>query len=249
MLADLSAFDLLIYASLYAFERLVPRDFQTGAVALATGPDPSIAWDAIIDLLAWKLKSADASSLKLTDDSIGRSVARHLRPILFEAGRTSATEATAKLRAFHVLVETQIELNEFIGRSADAFSYDDGSRFVRQGDRLEIVEVDPAALSAWRRDGRKLERLHGYWFHRAMDAFVAQVAADPARWTIGRPENAEANRRAWIRAQAALLAPRGPEQHQGAVRSDGDAGGLLLQLRISAHRGRHFSVIVDGVSV
>ena len=205
LLADLSAFDLLIYASLYAFERVVPRDFETRAPALAMGPDPAIAWDAINDLLAWKLKSADASSLKLTDDSIDRSVARHLRPILFEPGQASATDAFHKLQAFHALVEAQIELNEFIDRSANAFSYDDGIRFVRDGDRLEIEELDPAARSAWQRDGRKLDRLHGYWFHRALDAFVAQVAVDPARWPIGRPENADANRLAWVRALQAQL--------------------------------------------
>ena len=64
-------------------------------------------------------------------------------------------------------MDAQVELNEFISRSADAFSYDDGIRFERRGDRLEIVEVDPAARAAWQRDGLKLERLHGYWFHRA----------------------------------------------------------------------------------
>ena len=205
LLTDLSAFDLLIHASLYAFDRLVPRDFETPAAAPATGPDPSIAWDAINDLLAWKLESSDASSLKLTDDSIGRALARHLRPILFEAGPASATEASAKLRAFHSLMEAQIELNEFIGRSADAFSYDDGIRFVLRGGRLEIEEVDPAARHAWQREGRKLERLHGYWFHRARGDFVAYVAADPARLAIGRAENAEGNRLAWIRALQAQL--------------------------------------------
>ena len=56
-----------------------------------------------------------------------------------------------------------------------------------------------------RTDGLKLERLHGYWFHRAIEAFVADVAADPGRWAIGRPENADANRLAWVRALQAQL--------------------------------------------
>jgi hypothetical protein len=37
-------------------------------------------------------------------------------------------------------MDAQIELNEFTARSADAFCYDDGIRFERRGDRLEIVE-------------------------------------------------------------------------------------------------------------
>ena len=102
-------------------------------------------------------------------------------------------------------MDAQIELNEFTARSADAFCYDDSIRFERRGDRLEIVEVDPAARTAWQNDGLKLERLHGYWFHRAIEAFVDHVASDPGRWAIGRPENADANRLAWLRALQAQL--------------------------------------------
>jgi hypothetical protein len=204
-LADLSAFDLLIYASLYAFERLVPRDFKAKVPAPPAGADPQRAWDALNDLLAWKLERTPTALLKLTDDSIGRSVAQHLRPVLFESGKASASEALENLRAFHALMDAQIELNEFTARSADAFCYDDGIRFERHGNRLEIVEVDPAARAAWQNDGRKLERLHGYWFHRAIEAFVEYVASDVARWKIGRPENADANRLAWLRALQAQL--------------------------------------------
>lgn len=204
-LAGLSVFDVLIYASLYAFEVLVPRDFTVKLPAPPSGADVQVAWDALSDLLAWKLAGASGSSLKLTDDSIGRSIARHLRPVLFESGTTSTGEAFRNLRAFHALMDAQVELNEFISRSADAFSYDDGIRFERSGDRLEIVEVDPAARAAWQRDGLKLDRLHGYWFHRAVDTYVEQVAADPATWMIGRTENAEANRLAWLRSLQAQL--------------------------------------------
>ena len=204
-LAGLSVFDLLIYASLYAFEVLVPRDFEAKAPIPPAGADLQLAWDALNDLLAWKLAGASISSLKLADDSIGKSVARHLRPILFESGTTNAREAVRSLRALHALMDAQIELNEFISRSAEAFCYDEGIRFERRGDRLEIVETDPAARAAWQDDGRKLERLHSYWFHRAIEAFVEYVASDPARWEIGRPENADANRLAWLRALQAQL--------------------------------------------
>lgn len=204
-LAGLSVFDVLLNASLYAFEVLVPRDFTVKLPAPPSGADVQVAWDALSDLLAWKLAGASSSSLKLTDDSIGRSIERHLRPVLFESGTASTGEAFRNLRAFHALMDAQIELNEFISRSADAFSYDDGIRFERRGDRLEIVEVDPAARAAWQRDGLKLDRLHEYWFHRAVDTYVEQVAAEPATWMIGRPENAEANRLAWLRALQAQL--------------------------------------------
>jgi len=230
-LAELSVFDLLIYASLYSFEVLVPRDFKVKALAPPSRVDLELAWDALGDLLAWKLAEANASSLKLTDDSIGRSIARHLRPVLFESGTASAGEALRNLSAFHALMDAQIELNEFISRSADAFSYDEGIRFERRGDRLEIVEMDPAARAAWQRDGLKLERLHGYWFHRALDTYVEQVAADPATWRIGRPENAEANRLAWLRALQAQLRLREAYGVADEVTSDsGDTVDLFRAL-------------------
>lgn len=230
-LAELSVFDLLIYASLYSFEVLVPGDFKVKALAPPSRVDLELAWDALGDLLAWKLAEANASSLKLTDDSIGRSIARHLRPVLFESGTASAGEALRNLRTFHALMDAQIELNEFISRSADAFSYDDSIRFERRGNRLEIVEVDPAARAAWQRDGLKLDRLHGYWFHRALETYVEQVAADPAKWRIGRPENAEANRLAWLRALQAQLRLREAYGVADEVTSDsGDAVDLFRAL-------------------
>ena len=233
LLSDLSAFDLLVYASLYAFERLVPRDFETRTLSPATSADSQVAWDAINDLLAWKLEGTEASSLKLSDDDIGRSVVAHLRPILFEDDHGVAGAAFGRLRAFHDLVAAQIELNEFVERSANAFSYDDSIRFVRQGDRLEIMEVDPGARTAWQRDGRKLERLHGYWLHRAMDDFVAYVAADPGRWAIGRPENGDANRLAWLRALQAHLCLREVYGVADAVVTDGGDRVDLFQALLS----------------
>ncbi len=204
-LSDLSAFELLMYASLYAFEHLVPKDFTGPAATQAAESKVAVVWDAINDLLEWKLASSTASALNLAEARIGRSVARHLSPVLFDASGSEAIEVRRNLRAFNVLMEAQIELNEFVSRSAEAFCYDDGIRFERVGDRLELVEVDPAASVAWRRGDRKLQRLHGYWFHRAIDAFIAHVAADATRWHIGRPENAEANRLAWVGALRAQL--------------------------------------------
>ena len=82
----------------------MPRDFETRTLAPATSADSQVAWGAINDLLAWKLESAEASSLKLSDDDIGRSVVAHLRPILFEDAHGDAGAALHRLRAFHDLV-------------------------------------------------------------------------------------------------------------------------------------------------
>jgi len=62
--------------------------------------------------------------------------------------------------------------------------------------------VDPTASAAWRRNGRKLARIHEYWFYRALDEFVS---SDLATQLIGRPENHEVNRLAYIRARRTQL--------------------------------------------
>lgn len=246
-LTHLSAFDFLVYASLYAFECLVGKDIASMKAGQGDESRTELAWHAINDLLAWKLETTDGASLKLNDASIGLSLARHLGPILFDEGRGGASEAVQNFHAFHALLDAQIELNEFISRSADAFCYDDSIRFARHEDRLEIVEVDPAARTAWQKDGHKLRRLHDYWFHRAIDEFVEYVAEDPGRWDIGRPENADANRMAWLRALQAKL--RLQEVYGIADEVTSDTGEpvnvfqALLSLNLmSAHFARDFLV-------
>jgi len=235
-LTDLSVLDLLIYASLYAFESLVPTSFSPTAPSGQAVAEVQQAWDALNDLIAWKLASASIPSLTFSDDSIGAALAKHLRPILFEPSMERSSDAARNLRAFHELIDAQIELNDFTARSADAFCYDDGIRFERRSMRLEIIEVDPAARSAWQRNGLKLDRLHEYWFNRAIETYVQQVANDPGKLMMGRPENAESNRLAWLRALQAQLRLREAYGVEDEVTSDSgiavDLFGALLSLNL-----------------
>lgn len=200
-LTELSPLELLSYASLYAFEHLVPAPFGVASQSAGPPPDMPAAWYAINDILTWKLSTCVDTSLKLTDAVIGQSLAKHLSPFLFPA--PAGQVARHDLReAFEKLLEAQTELNSFVAQSADAFSYDHSIEFVRTGERLEIVEVNANARTAWQRDGRKLVALHNYWFYRAMDAFAD---SDLATRQIGRPENHEANRVAYIKAMRTQL--------------------------------------------
>ena len=149
-LEALSVFDVLLYASLYAFEVLVPRDFEIKAPAPPSRVDLQLAWDALSDLLAWKLASASISSLKLTDESVGRSVARHLRSI--ESGTADRSES--------VLFALFISSCEFTS----------GRRIVllRRSFDLSGGVIDSRLSRSirwrWQRDGLKLEPCM-YWFH------------------------------------------------------------------------------------
>ncbi len=199
--AELTAFELLACASLYAFAHLIPHSLTTPPLFEARGQSIQGAWRAINELLIWKLRSATPASLRLDDQAIAGSVRSFISAALFpEFPDASAAHAT--LDAFGTLLEAQLELDEFMSRSIDAFCHDDSIRFERRGDRLEIVEIDPASRARWSRDGSKLERLHGYWFYRAADAFADSALAH-AR--IGSPENEDHNRLAYIRAMRTQL--------------------------------------------
>lgn len=200
-LSALTAFELLVYASLYAFEHLVPTTFDSTDPHAQPDAAVEVAWDAINELLTWKLQSGTVESLALNDDKIGRSLKAHLSPSLFPEA-TDSTGHRDLCIAFESLMAAQIELNEFVSRSADAFSYDDGIRFVRQGDRLEIDEVDASVQTAWNRESQKLDRLHSYWFNRALVEFEN---SELSTQRIGKAENEGFNRVAYIRATQSHL--------------------------------------------
>ena len=65
-LSELTPFELLIYASLHAFHTLVPRNM--GTTALDEGdehPSDQEFWDAVTDLVSWKLCARDGTVLVL----------------------------------------------------------------------------------------------------------------------------------------------------------------------------------------
>lgn len=197
-LAVLTPLDLLVYASLYAFEHLLPGLLEGRSVP--DEPDAQAVWGAIEDLLAWKLTTCDAASLRLSDPAIAASLRQHLIPFLFPSGEVLGPRHDL-YEAFVALLDAQIELDAFIDRSAEAFSYDDGICFVRQGERLEIIEVDAQARAAWRRDGDKLNRLHQYWLYRGMDALMVS----PELLALVSPAHLEANLQAFAKAMGTWL--------------------------------------------
>lgn len=201
MLSELSPFETLIYASLYAFEHLVPREFDAPTWELGERREAETIWCAINDLIVWKLKNVPESAIKLSERQIGISIGTHLSPFLFPSP-SGLTPRHDLRNAFAHLLAAQVEMNEFISRSVDAHSYDDAVRFVRHGPGLDIEEADSAIRDKWHRDGEKLSLLHGYWFYRALEEFMS---SDVSTKQIGRPENHEANRLAYIRAIRAQL--------------------------------------------
>lgn len=195
-LTALMPLDLLAYASLYAFERLIP-DVLEGRTN-AEQPGNQEVWDAIDDILAWKLSTAEPDSLALNEPAIAASLRQHLVPFLFPSSEAPRRDMYA---AFAALLEAQLELRAFIGRSADAFSYDDSIRFVRRDKGLEIVELDAQARASWHQCGEKLDRLKQYWLYRGMD----ELLASPDVLAMVSPAHLEANLQAFAKATGAWL--------------------------------------------
>jgi hypothetical protein len=192
----------MVYASLYAFEYLVPQDLLPPGLQKVTDSRPDTDWVAINDLLIWKLGSTHDKAYQLTDKIIGQSLAKHLMPFLFPS--PSGPKPREDLyEAFVQLLAAQIELNSFVSQSADVFSYDESVRFVLKGERrLEFVQQNPEVRAVWERNGRRFRRLQGYWLYRGIQTFFT---SEMASVTIGRPENHEANQFAYIKALRSYL--------------------------------------------
>jgi hypothetical protein len=192
-LANLTPLELLAYASLYAFEHLIPGILE--GTQASGGGNVQETWNAIEDILAWKLATCDPASLRMNDRTIGTSLGTHLSPFLFPC-REGPPPRSDLYSAFATLVDAQVELNSFVARSADAFCYDDTIRFVMLGERLEIVETDATGIADWHRDGDKLTRLHQYWLYRGMAALMKS----PDTLALVGPEHLEANLQAFAKA-------------------------------------------------
>lgn len=191
-LAELSPFELLLYGSLFAYAELVPLPSSNHH------PEMEKYWEAINDLLIWKIASVPESAIKLNIAKAGRSLATHVSPLIFPSSRGQPARYDL-YEAFEELLAAQLELNAINSRSVDAYCYDDSILFVRNGKHLEIEQTDPAVRDKWRRDGEKLAKLHGYWLHRGMQEYVNSPLAEGI---IGKPENHELNEMALIGAMS-----------------------------------------------
>jgi hypothetical protein len=190
-LAGLSPLELLSYASLYAFEHLL-----SDSENIKSDSDTQEIWDAMNDILIWKLKNSTDKSFHLTEAVIGNSLRIHLSPFLFPSPENSKV-CWNIYPAFKDLLLAQVELNSFLSRSVDAFCYDDAISFELVGTTLEIVERDTTIRTAWDRDGKKLARLHNYWYYRAWCVFHESGMSEIQ---IGSIENHEWNQRAYVKA-------------------------------------------------
>ena len=197
-LIELSPLELLTYASLYAFEYLVPKEFSQDKNT--DNNEMQATWDAINDTLIWKLTTTE-DTFHISEETIGNSLRDHLSPFLFPSPELPKPRDDI-YQALVLLIDAQIELNSFLSQSVNAFCYDDSIRFEFSGSELIIVQLLPNEENAWHRNGEKLSRLHNYWYYRALESFSS---TEIDTFLIERLGNNEMNFYAYMKATTTYL--------------------------------------------
>lgn len=200
-LDDLTIFEYLLYASLFTFQNLVPERFELSMIDDEWDEIHQSAWDALSELLMWKLKTRDEKDLKLNERFLAKSLKRHLIPLLLP-GERSPSLSLKNLEVFSQLVAAVVKRNNFLHRTIFEFCLDDDYRYKFDGEHLTLYPIEIPEESEWDFNGRKLSALHNYWFNRAV---IEYFNSDLPNEKFGLPENDVSNRMAYIKATQVYL--------------------------------------------
>lgn len=200
-LDNLTIFEYLLYASLFTFQNLVPERFHLSMIDDEWVELHQSAWDALSELLMWKLKTRDEKDLKLNERFLAKSLKCHLIPLLLP-GEGSPAISLKNLEVFSKLVTAVIKRNNFLHRTIFDFCLDDDYRYKFDGEHLTLYPIEIPEESEWDFNGRKFSALHSYWFNRAV---IEYFNSDLSKQRFGLPENDVSNRLAYIKATQVYL--------------------------------------------
>lgn len=189
-LKSLSLLELLSYLSVLAYGRLGGE-----------GDDPAGKdWGVYERIVLRKLKVCTESDFRVSEDVLGRSLKRHLSPMLFPQPG-GGTECASHLKAVAVLAAAMRERIDYEG-SIDWFCYDSECDYQLRSGQSVIFNKTDEGTQHWQRTERKSQLFWCYWMRRAVDVFAASGMAGKI---IGSPENHEANQLAYIKAVRSRL--------------------------------------------
>jgi len=201
-LDELTIFEYLLYGSLFTFQNLVPNRFDLNHVNEDWNALHQSVWDALGELLIWKLKSRPENDLRLNERFLAKSLKQHLISLLLPGEERPPLRSLETLEQFGKLIAAVVKKNHFLHGTIYEFCFDDDYRYRFDGNHLTIYPIDIPAESDWDFNGRKLSALHGYWFNRAVLEFLN---SDLSNQQFGLPENDESNRLAYIKACQSYL--------------------------------------------
>ncbi len=189
-LKSLSLLELLSYLSVLAYGRLGGVDDDPA------GKD----WRVYERIVLRKLKVCTESDFRLSEEVLGRSLKRHLSPMLFPQSGGGA-ECAAHLDALAELVAAMRERIDYEG-SIDWLCYDNECDYQLRPGQSVIFNKTDEGTHRWQRTERKSQLLWYYWMRRAVELFAASGMAGKI---IGSPENHESNQLAYIKAVRSQL--------------------------------------------
>lgn len=192
-LERLSLLELFSYLSVLAYEAVtddVPTD-RSGK-----------QWAVYNRIILRKLQTCSEVDFRLTESRLGRSLKRHLSPILFpESFSTDGAKCRENLEWLAVLIAATRERIDYEG-SIDWFCFNRECRYQLKPGESVIYNESNTGTERWQRTERKGDLLWHYWMNRAVQAFIDSGMVEQ---TIGSPENHELNQLAYIKAMRSEL--------------------------------------------
>jgi hypothetical protein len=188
-LKTLSLLELMSYLSILAYPALESAEQNTQQ-----------SWTVYERIIQRKLQRCSERDFQLTEKILGKSLKRHLSPLLFPGGG-SPEKCIAYLESVAVLIAAMSERLDYEA-TINSFCFDSDMHYQMEPGQSVIYSASTESASRWKQTEEKSLLLWSYWLRRAIDDFVIAGMADV---TIGTPENHEANRLAWIKAVRSRL--------------------------------------------
>ena len=182
-LKSLSLVELLSYLSVMAYSGL-----ETDASSAQRN------WTIYERIIQRKLKRCTVRDFHLTEKILGKSLKKHLSPLLFpgSGSREKCIDYLTYLAALIAALEQRLE------READIeqFCFNSAIDYQWRAEQLILFEPSDEHSQRWRSTERKAYLLWQYWLNRALVDFVASGLADKV---IGSADNAESNQNAMLK--------------------------------------------------
>lgn len=142
-----------------------------------------------------RLRRSTPQDFAITEMSIAMSLKSDLSPIIFPSSDSDA-HCKENLTLFSELIYATGELLDYED-SLNWFSFDEECGYTDQPFRSVIFNTSDQGSIEWQKTNKKLRLLWNYWLKRAVDELIIRGLHDIQ---IGRPENHDLNKLAYIKA-------------------------------------------------
>lgn len=188
-------------------------------------------WSVYDHIIQRKLITCSPRDFQLNEKALGKSLKRHLSPLLFPSPGSGWRErCLCNLESLAVLIEATSELMDYED-SIDWFRFDPLCHYQMAPGESVIYNISDAGTRAWEQTGNKYDLLCHYWMNRAVEEFAG---TDLIWKTMGKPENQESNQLAYIKAMRSRIQLRSIYGLDDQVNLDDGISVPLFQLLLTS---------------